>query len=400
MIRKVLLGSVLLLVIGVLVVLVLVAGRHEAFPDAPSVVSQVPPDTPLAVDTRAAIDELLAEQRSATNQPSISAAIGLDGRLAYASAHGYADMGRAVPATPEHLYRIGSVSKSITAVALGAMMERGQIDVDAEFHQYVAGFPEKRWPFTLRQLASHTAGVRHYRDSLLQNLGETFHDEHYDNVREPLALVADDPLLFEPGTQYSYSSYGYNMLSAAMAAAGGEPFTAQLERFVFAPAGMTEIHAEDAPNPHPDSVSYYLHYDGENIRAPYADNSYKVAGGGLVASPAELVAFGNALLGGALVSDAIRAELFAPVALSDGSTEPQSYGLGFGSSEYAVGEQTFAAVGHGGGSVGGRTAFVMFPEVPLVVAVTINADGNPYPAAYGIAELILTSRASEPPAAL
>ena len=66
---------------------------------------------------------------------------------------------------------------------------------------------------------------------------------------------------------------------------------------------MTTTQAENAPDPHPDSVSYYLHYDGENIRAPYADNSYKVAGGGLIASPVELVAFGNALLGGVLVSD-------------------------------------------------------------------------------------------------
>ncbi len=401
MIKRFLLGVFVLLGVAVLAVLVLVSNRHEPFPDTPSVVSQVPSDTPLDADLRAAIDELLAEQRAASNQPSVSAAVGLNGRLAFASAHGYADMGEAVPATPRHLYRIGSVSKSITAVALGAMMENGMIDIDRNFRDYVPDFPEKHWPFTLRQLASHTAGVRHYREFILANIMENLHDVHYETVHEALVLVAEDPLLFEPGTQYAYSSYGFNMLSAAMVVAGGEPFTGLLDRHVFRPAGMTETRAEDAPNPHPDSVSYYLHWDGENIRAPYADNSYKVAGGGLIASPSELVAFGNALLGGALVSDAVREELFTPVALTDGSTG-QNYGLGFSSAERTVNGRAFAEYGHGGGSIGGRTAFVMYPEVALVVAVTINADGSPDPAAYGIADLILSRwvDTTEHPAAL
>ena len=389
--RRILLGSVVLLLIVVAAIVVLVASRHEPFPETPSTVSLVPADSALDEATRSAIDDLLGELRAESNMPSISAAVGLDGRLAFASAHGYADMSRAVPATPRHLYRIGSVSKSITAVALGAMMERGLIDIDGHFRDYVPEFPEKRWSFTLRQLASHTAGIRHYRESLIQNLQENFHDVHYENVLDPLVLVADDPLLFEPGTQYRYSSYGYNMLSAAMAEAGGAPFTALLDRFVFFPAGMTEIQAENAPEPHPSSVGYYLHYEGESIRAPYADNSYKVAGGGLIASPAELVSFGNALLAGDLVNDATRAELFEPVALADGSTEPQNYGLGFRSGELLASGRRYAVYGHGGGSVGGRTAFIMIPAVPLVIAVTINADIDPYPAAYGMAELILSS---------
>lgn len=395
-IRRTLLVALGLLLAACLAVVVLVGGRYEAIPSVPSAVSQVPIDTPLSSDTQAAIHSLLAELLAENRQPSISVAVGMEGQLAFASAHGYADLQAGVPATPAHLYRIGSVSKSITAVALGAMQEQELLDIDRAFRDFVPDFPEKRWPFTLRQLASHTAGVRHYREAFVANVRENLHDVHYESVADALTLVADDPLLFEPGTHYSYSSYGYNMLSAAMAEAGGEPFAAQLERYVFGPAGMVAAHAENAPSPHPDTVGYYLHFAGGNIRAPYADNSYKVAGGGIVASPSELVAFGNALLAGTLVSDATRAELFEPVALRDGSTEPQRYGLGFRSSERQVGERVYRLYGHSGGSVGGKTAFVMIPEVGLVVAATINGDGNPYPAAFGVVDLIL----SDPVAAI
>ena len=394
MIRKLLISVLILVVVVVGGGYLWLQGRHEPFPAEDSAVTASHYDPRLTEDIRDRISEQLAAYRAETGVPSLSAAVGIEGRLVYAEATGYADLANEIPATPDSLYRIGSVSKSITAVALGRLMETGQIDIDRAFLDYVPGFPEKRWPFTLRQLASHTAGVRHYRPNFFANLAESYHDVHYEKVADSLVLVADDPLAFEPGTAYQYSSYGYNMLSAAMVYAAGIPFTEQLQSFVFDPSRMPDAQAEDAPDPHPRSVGYYILMRGENYRSPYADNSYKIAGGGIIAAPSELVAFGNALLDGRLIGPETMNELFTPVALNDGTTEPQNYGLGFRNNQREIGGRNYTEVGHGGASVGGLTAFVMYPEVELVIAVTTNVSPmdegvTPYVPAYAIADLLV-----------
>ncbi|MEM8769574.1 MAG: serine hydrolase domain-containing protein [Pseudomonadota bacterium] len=394
MIRTLLLVVLALLFLNAIAATGWLLSRYESHPDSNSQVVVVPAGSPISPAQASALSTELAAYRVQHGLPSLSVAVGMDDQLAYSGAFGYADLAAGLAATPDSLYRIGSVSKSITAVALGALMESERINIDLPFHHYVPEFPEKRWPFSLRQLASHTAGVRHYREGFFDSLAENFHGVHYDKVADALTLVADDPLRFEPNSAYYYSSYGYNMLSAAMVNAGGEPFRAQLDRYVFTPAEMARAHAEDVRNPDPASVAYYLLVDGRALRAPRADNSYKVAGGGIVTTPGELVAFGNALLAGRLVDGATMTRLFTPHALKDGSTEPQSYGLGFQIWERQVDGAEYLEVGHGGSSVGGLTAFLMYPESGLVIAVTTNVSvvagrADPRKVARAIADRLL-----------
>ncbi len=395
MLKKIVLwivGFVLLLAIAIAAWL---WSMHETFPDQDSAVVSALPESPLPLALRDEIQAMLADERARHHLPSISLAIGLDGALVYAGAVGYADLDAHIPATPDSLYRIGSVSKPITTVALGRMVEEGLIALDVPFHDYVPDFPAKRWPFTLRQLAAHQAGIRHYQSPL-----ENYHDVHYDRVADALGLVADDRLLFEPGTRYRYSSYGFNMLSAAMAAAAGEPFTELLQRRVLSPAGMGATMAENAPDPDPRTVAFYNQSPEHSFRAPYADNSYKIAGGGLIGTPSDLVRLGNALLAGELLRPETWRTLVTPLPLADGDTS-HGYGLGFASGEVQIGQRTIRELGHSGGSVGGLTAWKLFPGVAtehgehdLVVAVTINISalgsrGNPHAVAYRATEQVL-----------
>lgn len=373
MLKKIILGIILFVVIAAAGLGLWIWSMHEAYPERDAAHFADVPDSPLPSELRAALGELLTDYRAEHHLPSISLAIGLDGDLVYAGAVGYADLEAERPATPRSLYRIGSVSKSITTVALGSMMEDGIIDIDRDFRDYVPDFPEKQWPFTLRQLASHTAGVRHYVSPM-----ENYHDVHYASVGDALVLVADDRLLFEPGTLYRYSSYGFNMLSAAMAAAAGTPFMELLNARVFAPAGMVETLAENAPDPDPRTVGFYNQTKEWSFRAPYADNSYKIAGGGLIGTPSDLVRLGNALLAGDLLAPETWTELVTTTPLADGSTD-HGYGLGIGAGEVQIGERTLLEIGHSGGSVGGITLWRLFPDVAtangthdLVVAATMN----------------------------
>ena len=98
------------------------------------------------------------------------------------------------------------------------LWSEGKVDLDDPVQNYVTSFPEKRYPVTIRQVAQHVGGIRHYRGlEFMSNI-------HYSTVEEGLAIFANDTLLFEPGSKYSYSSYGWNLISAVMETASGEEF--------------------------------------------------------------------------------------------------------------------------------------------------------------------------------
>jgi CubicO group peptidase (beta-lactamase class C family) len=396
MLKKLLLGiSVLILLIGAWIGFELWT-RHEPFPEITvQTLDRSPAASALSAAERAALGELLEDYRERHHLPSISLAIGIDGEIAYLGAVGFADLAREQPATPDTRYRTGSVSKAITTVALGRLVEEGVIDLDKDFRTYVPDFPQKKWSFTPRQLASHTAGIRHYVNPM-----ENYRDEHYDTVQDALVTIEEDRMIFEPGTRFGYSSYGFNMLSAAMANAADTPFRDLLDRLVFGPANMTATGAEDPRDPHPDSAGFYLQTPEWSLRAPYADNSYKVAGGGLLGTPGDLVNLGNALLAGALLQPETWNELTTVVPLADGNTD-HGYGLGFGVGEVRIGERTIREIGHSGGSVGGLTVWKLFDDVAsdrgshdVVVAATINISdlwngASPHAVAYQATEIVL-----------
>jgi CubicO group peptidase (beta-lactamase class C family) len=110
-------------------------------------------------DSRALIFEIMEE----AGIPGASVAVGIGGQIVWAEGFGWADVELGVPVTTLTRFRVGSVSKPITAAGLGLLVERGQVDLDAPIQTYLPDFPEKRWPVTTRQLGGHTAGIRHYR---------------------------------------------------------------------------------------------------------------------------------------------------------------------------------------------------------------------------------------------
>ncbi len=145
--------------------------------------------------------------------PGFSAAVAIDGKLVWTEGFGEADLESHVPVRTTTKFRLGSVSKLLTAAAVARLYEDGRLDLDLPVQRYVPSFPQKQYPITTRQLAGHLAGIRHYRDS-----DPLYSAKYYKTVLEGLTIFQDDPLLFEPGTKYEYSSYGYNLLSAVVEA--------------------------------------------------------------------------------------------------------------------------------------------------------------------------------------
>jgi len=297
--------------------------------------------------------------------PGASVAVGIGERIVWSEGFGWADLEQRVPVTPLTRFRVGSVSKTMTATGLGLLVERGELDLDAPVQTYVPDFPEKRWPITTRQLGGHLAGMRHYRGN------EMLSAVRYETVADGLDIFEDDSLLFEPGSDYSYSSYGWNVVSAVMEGASGTDFLTFMRDEVFEPLGLRHTVPDRNDAIVPDRTRFYeLGDDGALVNAPYVDNSYKWAGGGFLSTPEDLVRFGQAHLAPGFLKAETLAVLQTAQAKADGSST--EYGIGWGTGRQDDGDATLS---HSGGSVGGTTLLLLVPDHGLVVAGVVNMSG-------------------------
>ena len=330
---------------------------------------------------------IVAEARDAAGSPGLSAAVALDGELIWSGASGLADIENGAPATAVSVYRIASISKPVAAAAVMQLVAQGALDLDAPIQEYFPAFPEKEHPVTVRHLLTHTSGIRHY------NPGEMDMKDHFDTVEAGIDIFKDDPLLFEPGTEYSYSTYAYNMLAGAVESVSGLSFDDYLRQNIWGPAGMDATYLEHQGDIVPNRVRQYVKSeDSPMVRnAPFADLSIKWAGGGMIATAPDLVRFALALDAETILSASVHDLMTTPYVLADGSAS--EYALGWRISEDDAGTW----VAHSGGATGGTTRLLRLPARGLAVALTANvqsAAGLPE-AARRLADAALAASAGE-----
>jgi CubicO group peptidase (beta-lactamase class C family) len=192
----------------------------------------------------------------------------------------------------------------LTSVAVGLLLEKERLKLDQEIQTYVPEFPRKQWPVTLRQLMAHTAGVRN--DSGDES---PLYGQHCDAPVEGLQFFADRDLLFEPGTQYRYSNYGWIPVSAAVEAAAGQPFLTFMQEQVFNPLGMRDTRADSATKEILDLVTpYFPRFSADPRYGPDVmreiDLSCYSGSSVFLSTPTDLVRFGMAMNSGKLLQPA------------------------------------------------------------------------------------------------
>ena len=310
------------------------------------------------------IEKAVSEEMAQQKVPGMSVAVGKNHQLIWSAGFGMADLENSVPARVNTVYRLGSISKPITAVAVMQLAERGKLDLDAPIQKYVPAFPEKPWPITARLLLGHLSGIRHYGSE-----DEVNSTRRYTDLTEPLKIFAADPLLFEPGAKYSYTTYGYILLGAAVEGASGMKFTDYIRERIFVPAGMTAARADSVHDIIPRRARGYRKTpSGAVENCALADTSNKIPGGGMVSTPEDLVKFANALMQGLLVKPETREQMYTPQQTRDG--KPLPYGLGW---------QIWQLEGrkwvmHGGAQQGISTLLVTVPADGVSVAVMANLE--------------------------
>ncbi|HEX8146153.1 MAG TPA: serine hydrolase domain-containing protein [Pyrinomonadaceae bacterium] len=312
------------------------------------------------------IEALVGAEMAKQKIPGMSVAVVSGRQVRWAAGFGVQDVENNVAARPATVYRLGSISKPITAVAVMQLFERGKLDLDAPVQKYCPAFPEKQWPVTTRQVLGHLAGIRHYKSD------EEFNSTRfYASVAEGLAMFKDDPLLFEPGTKYSYTTHGYSVLGCVVEGASGQKFADFVAENVFKPAAMERIRVDSVADIIPNRAQGYRITDkGVLTNSPLADNSYKVPGGGFVSTAEDLARFAVALQTGRLLRRETLELMFTPQKTKDG--KETSYGLGWGVAKRPTGER---AVGHSGGQQRVSTFLHMQPDQGLAVVIMSNLEG-------------------------
>lgn len=307
---------------------------------------------------------LLEEYLATSGTPGISVAVALGDRVVWAEGVGLADVEHGVEVTPATLFRAWSIAKPMTASAVGLLYERGLVDLDAPIRTYLPSFPEKEFPITLRQLGGHRSGVPHYGDGDLANF------VGYESTIQAVDKFKDRPLLFEPGTGFEYSSFGYNLIGAVIESVVGCPFVEFMRTDVFEPLGMRDTRPDRYREVIPNRTGFYqLSETGDIDNAPFTDNSDLWPAGGFLSTPTDLVTFGAGLLGGKL----LQPETVELLLTSMGPVEGLGMGYGFG---WYVGRFGGPDAGrfimHSGGHFGGTALLAISEGRPIVTALMVN----------------------------
>jgi len=325
-------------------------------------------DKGLSGERRAKIDKAVSAFMSASSVPGVSVAVVQHGQPIWSAGFGMSDLEDFTPATSSTLYRLGSISKPITAVAILQLFERGKLDLDAPVQKYCPAFPQKDSPITSRQLLAHLGGIRHYNQDGKGDVPD-YSARHFANMEESLQLFAGDPLVAKPGTQFHYSTYGYTLLGCVLEGASSQKYVDFIRENVLRPAGMEHTQADDffAIVPH-RTRWYHKDKSGAVRNAGVLDSSYKIPGGGLISSADDMANFEAAILAGKLVKRSTQDLMWTVAQPTEG--RPSHYALGwFVADKFGV-----HTVGHDGGQQGTSTAILIVPERGLGAVVLANMD--------------------------
>jgi CubicO group peptidase (beta-lactamase class C family) len=325
------------------------------------------------------VDPLVNAAMSQQDITGMTVALAKNGSMLYTQAYGYSNLATQAKTLTSTIFEVGSITKQFTAALIMKLQEQGELHVDDSIQIYL---PEYKFPsaITLRMLLTHTSGLGNYT-TFTQYPGWAINGVSEATI---LAAVSQAPLLFPPGTQWSYSNSNYFVLGAIIEKLSGQSYAANLEQYLFQPLGLTNTYFS-LPPPTQSAVGYTLRA-GSVIPALVCDRSTAFAAGALSSNVSDLIAWDNALINGKVVSPASFTAMTTPVS----SSIPGGGSYGFG-----LFLRTFdnhPTIWHGGGINGFTGETNVFLDSGFAVVVLTNSDAaNPDTIATEIMGAVCTS---------
>lgn len=307
----------------------------------------------------AAIRGLVPRMQRAFAAPGLSVAIAAKGKLVWSESCGFADRAKRIPVTRTTQFRVGSVSKPFTATTALRLAQQGRLDLDADIRRYVPAFPPSRPRVTVRQLGGHLAGIRHY-----QGRAEAVNRTHYRSLAESLTVFIDDPLVAEPGTRFSYSSYGFNLLGAAVESAAGSSFAKAVHQTLLGPLRLRQTTVGGRARG--GTRFYEVTNNRHAVPAPPIDLSDRYPSGGFLSTAEDLVRLGLGVTNRRFLNTSSQKLLFTSQHTKGGAATGYGFGFEIHPSPFGV------VAGHTGNVVGGTAFVLIHPKTRVVVALTTN----------------------------
>lgn len=339
-------------------------------------------------DLASAIDELL-QKNYKSGEPGASVIVVKDGKIVFRKGYGKANLELGVAVEPQMIFRLGSITKQFTAVAILMLAEQGKLSVSDEITKHLPDFPVKDRKITIEHLLNHTSGIKSYT-SLPEWLALWRKDMP---LKDLIDVFKDKPADFAPGESWSYNNSGYVLLGAIIEKVSGQSYKDFIEKQIFAPLGMTHSFYDTTDRVIAGRVSGYSKGKDGFVNCAYLSMTQPHAAGSLMSSVDDLALWDAALYTDKLVKQESLKRAWTPASLNNG--KPTHYGYGWAMNSY----EGHRVVMHGGGINGFSTDAIRLPDDRVFVAVLTNRDtGEPSPddMAFRIAALMIGKPYKEP----
>jgi len=307
------------------------------------------------------LDQLFSSVYS-PEKPGAAVLIVKGGEALVQKGYGLADLELGVPIAPDMVFRIGSITKQFTAVAILMLEQEGKLSLQDDLTRFLPEYPSGGKTITVEHLLTHTSGIKSYTalPGWMDKLREDVEPE------EVVALFQDEPMDFEPGSAWLYNNSGFFLLGLIIEKVSGQGYAEFLEERIFEPLGMSQTSYGDPRRIIPRRARGYHKEEGEFVNAPYLSMAWPYSAGSLLSSVGDLVKWDQALYGEKILPQATLERMWTPYRLSDG--EVTEYGYGWGIGEFAGRK----VIQHGGGIHGFSSFVLRIPEEKLFVAVLSN----------------------------
>jgi CubicO group peptidase (beta-lactamase class C family) len=299
--------------------------------------------------------------------PGATAIVVKDGEVLFQGARGMADLELGVPLTPDHVLRLGSITKQFTAAAIMLLEQQGKLTVGDSITKYLPGYPINGYEITIEHLLTHTSGIFSYTSIPGYMVGNEI---RADLSTEELVDVFDDlEMDFSPGEQWSYSNSGYVVLGAIIEKVSGQSYADFVKDNIFEPLGMNNSHYGGSQLI-PGRASGYQAIEDGYTNAPFLSMTQPHAAGSLLSTVGDLARWNAGLFGGELLTEESVARMTTEFTLNDG----EGTGYGYGLSVREI--DGTPVIDHGGGIHGFATYALWMPEAKIYVALLCNNPDN------------------------
>jgi D-alanyl-D-alanine carboxypeptidase len=322
-------------------------------------------------------------------QPGVAAIVTRDGEPLLRTARGMANLELGVPLAPESVFRIASMTKQFTGVAILMLQARGKLAVTDRITRFLPKYPTRGHTITIEHLLRHTSGIQSYTD--MPSFWKQ--SQQYKTVAEHIDFFKNEPMLSKPGERWVYNNSGYFLLGAIIEKVSGHSYADFIKRFIFDKLGMSRSCFDEPTQIVPGRVTGYQHGASGLQIADYLSTAQVFAAGALLSCVDDLARWDAALYTDQLVKQRVLQAAWSRGALNDGSAV--NYGYGWSLNGYAG--QT--CIEHSGGINGFVSFGIRIPEKRVYAAVLINTSSPPIDAqllAFKLAALAIGAPHADP----